>query len=51
MTFHIIGQPSVFMRREVLEKAGYLDLNYHFMLDHQLWLRMGLQAGMRYIPV
>jgi glycosyltransferase involved in cell wall biosynthesis len=50
MTFHIIGQPAVFMRRSVLEKAGYLDLNYHFLLDHQLWLRMGLQAGMQYVP-
>lgn len=50
MTFHIIGQPAVFMRREVLEKAGYLDETYHFMLDHQLWLRMGLQAGIRYVP-
>lgn len=50
MTFHIIGQPAVFMRRAVLEKAGYLDENYHFMLDHQLWLRMSLQAGMKYVP-
>lgn len=50
MTFHIIGQPSVIMRRSVLEKAGYLNLSFHFMLDHQLWLRMGLQAGMLYIP-
>lgn len=49
-TFHIIGQPAVFMRRSVLEKAGFLDTNYHFMLDHQLWLRMGLEAGMRYVP-
>ncbi len=50
MTFHIIGQPSVFMRREMVEKAGYLDLSYHFMLDHQLWLRMGLLGGMQYLP-
>ena len=50
MTFHIIGQPAVFMRRSVLEKAGYLDMNYHFMLDHQLWLRMGLESGMCYVP-
>ncbi len=50
MTFHIIGQPAVFMRRSVLEKAGYLDLKYHFMLDHQLWLRMGIQAGIKYVP-
>jgi glycosyltransferase involved in cell wall biosynthesis len=50
MTFHILGQPAVFMRRSALEKAGYLDPNYHFMLDHQLWLRLGLQGGMQYIP-
>ena len=50
MTFHIIGQPAVFMRREVLEKAGFLDPTYHFMLDHQLWLRMALQAGIHYEP-
>jgi glycosyltransferase involved in cell wall biosynthesis len=50
MTFHIIGQPAVFMRRSVLEKAGYLDLNYQYLLDHQLWLRLGLHGGMKYLP-
>ncbi|MBP9040384.1 MAG: glycosyltransferase [Anaerolineaceae bacterium] len=50
MTFHIIGQPAVFMRRDALEKAGYLDLSYHFLLDHQLWLRMGLAARYNYVP-
>lgn len=50
MTFHIIGQPAVFMRRDVLEKAGYLDLSYHFLLDHQLWLRIGLAARYDYVP-
>lgn len=50
MTFHIIGQPAVFMRRSALEAAGYLDLSYQFMLDHQLWLRVGLQGGMKYVP-
>ena len=50
MTFHIIGQPAVFLRRSVLEKTGFLDETYHFMLDHQLWLRVGLQASIRYVP-
>lgn len=50
MSFHIIGQPAVFMRRSVLLKAGFLDLSYHFLLDHHLWLRMALNGGMVYKP-
>lgn len=44
MAFRIICQPAVFMRRSVLEQAGYLDMNFHYMLDHHLWLRMACQA-------
>jgi hypothetical protein len=50
MRFRILGQPGVFMRREVLEKAGYLDLEYHYMLDTQLWLRMAQLAPLVYLP-
>ncbi len=51
MGFRIICQPAVFMRRAVLEKAGFLDPSYHFMLDHHLWLRMARLAPIRHIPV
>lgn len=50
MAFQIISQPAVFMRRSVLEQAGYLNLDYHFLLDHHLWLRMARLASMVYIP-
>ena len=50
MQFNIVGQPGVFMRRAVLERAGYLDLSYHFMLDHHLWLRVAQQALICYVP-
>jgi len=50
MSFQIIGQPSVFMRRETLERVGYLDPSYHLLLDHQLWIRMALESGMYYLP-
>jgi GT2 family glycosyltransferase len=42
LCFQIIGQPAVFFRREALEKAGFLDSTYHFLLDHHLWLRIAL---------
>jgi glycosyltransferase involved in cell wall biosynthesis len=50
MTFRIIGQPGVFMRRVVLEQAGYLDLSYNYLLDVQLWLRMAAITEPFYVP-
>jgi len=50
MSFHIISQPAVFIRRSVLEQAGLLDPSYHCLLDHHLWLRMARLAPMIYIP-
>ncbi len=45
MQFQVIGQPAVFLRRSALESVRledgqYLDTRYHFLLDHQLWLRI-----------
>ncbi len=50
MCFRIISEPGVFFRRSLLEKAGHLDLSYHYLLDHHLWLRLGLHAPIRYVP-
>jgi hypothetical protein len=50
LTFHILGQPSVFLRRDVLLKAGLLDPSFHFLLDHHLWIRMAALAPMVYLP-
>jgi len=50
MSFQIIGQPAVFMRRSALEKSGYLDPAYHFLLDHHLWIRLASVGGMTYVP-
>ena len=49
LCFQIIGQPSVFMRRAAFEKAGGLDLNLHFMLDHQLWIKLAAQGSMVHV--
>jgi glycosyltransferase involved in cell wall biosynthesis len=50
LAFRIIGQPAVFMRRAVLEQAGYLNLDYRYLLDHHLWIRMAALSEIKYIP-
>jgi len=49
LCFQIIDQPAVFFRREVLDKAGYLDITYHCFLDHHLWLRIALQGDILHV--
>jgi glycosyltransferase involved in cell wall biosynthesis len=51
LSFRIIGQPTVFMRRSVLQQAGPLDASYNYLLDHHLWLRMLRLAPIKYFPV
>ena len=50
LSFQIIGQPAVFMRRAAFESAGGLDLSYHFMLDHHLWIRIAAQGRILHVP-
>ena len=50
LCFQIIGQPSVFFRRSALEKTGWLDTSFHFMLDHHLWIRLAQQGRILHIP-
>ncbi|MBP6207985.1 MAG: glycosyltransferase [Anaerolineales bacterium] len=50
LCFQIIGQPAVFMRRSALQKAGGLDLAFHFMLDHHLWIRIAQLGRILHVP-
>jgi glycosyltransferase involved in cell wall biosynthesis len=50
LCFQIIGQPSVFFRRSAFEKTGPLETNFHFMLDHHLWIRLAQQGRILHIP-
>ncbi len=49
LCFEIIGQPAVFMRRSAFEKAGGLDASLHFMLDHQLWIKLAQQGEILHV--
>ncbi len=46
LCFQIIGQPAVFIRRAVLDKTGLLDPSFHYLLDHQLWIRIAQYGPM-----
>jgi glycosyltransferase involved in cell wall biosynthesis len=50
LCFEIIGQPAVFMRQSAYEAAGGLDTSYHFMLDHQLWIKLAQQGEIVHVP-
>ncbi len=50
LCFQIVGQPSVFFRRSAFEKAGPLETSFHFMLDHQLWIRLAQQGRILHVP-
>jgi glycosyltransferase involved in cell wall biosynthesis len=51
LCFQIIGQPAVFMRRSAFERAGGLAPDFHFMLDHHLWMRGAMLGGLVHVPV
>lgn len=48
MQFKIIGQPAVFLRKDLVQEVGGLDSSYHFLLDHHLWLKLATKAPIKY---
>ena len=50
-TFNFILQPAAFWRRSVWQRAGELDISYHWAMDWEWLLRATALAEPHYIPV
>lgn len=45
-----INQPSVFLRREIVEEFGSIDESLHYGMDYEYWLRIGRKYPAHYVP-
>ena len=45
-----ICQPTVFLRRSVVERVGFLDESLHYCIDYDLWIRMARVASFAFTP-
>lgn len=46
-----VAQPSVFLRRELIDTIGLLDLRLHFAMDYEWFIRIARKYKGEYIPV
>jgi glycosyltransferase involved in cell wall biosynthesis len=51
LTEDFIPQPGTFLRSKWIQKMGMLDEDLHYVMDYDLWLRLGMRARFEYLPI
>jgi glycosyltransferase involved in cell wall biosynthesis len=46
---NFLAQPSTFFRQRTLEQSGGPDVDLHYVMDYDLWLRMAQSGHFRYV--
>ena len=47
--FSVLLQPTVFMRKVILDQIGYLKSNLSLILDHELWIRFAAHGQIAHV--
>jgi len=47
---NLIPQPTAFLRAAMLQSLGALDESLHYVMDYELWLRIGSQWPVAHMP-
>ena len=48
--FQMIPQQTIFFRKEVFEKVGYMDERFHFAIDYDFFIRVSKKCKIVYLP-
>ena len=51
LCLNFVQQPTVFMRRRLLDLVGYLDEELHYAMDLDYWFRAAMKVKFSYLPV
>lgn len=46
----VICQPTAFFTKEIVEKAGLLNASLQLCMDYELWMRIGKEGTVMYMP-
>ncbi len=49
LSFQVLLQPAVLMRQKALQQAGFLQADFHMVLDHSLWIRIAARSPIIHI--